>query len=177
MMKNRIRNLAVKTVPIALLVTAMVCQPAMAAGWERTDTLDWRYEEDGGGYATGWRLINETWYYFDGEGIMETGWVKASEDGLWYCLDTETGAWVRSPVLDDTAVIRLMENEIQKTGYYASEDRELVVCVDSRQGSLIHVSLRAIDGPNNYTTLNNYRVHRKTGKVSADAGEDFELYH
>ena len=48
--------------------------------------------------------------------------------------------------------------------------------VDYRQGSLIYVSLRAIDGPNQYTTLNNYRVHRKTGKVSADAGGGLELY-
>jgi len=154
----------------------MMCQPVMAAGWEQTETQAWRYEEDGG-YAAGWRQINGTWYYFDEAGIMQTGWVKAAEDGLWYCLDTETGAWVRRPVLDDTAVIRFMENETGRSGYYAGEERELILCVDSRQDNLIYVSLRAIDGPNNYTTLNNYRVHRKTGKVSADAGADFELYH
>ena len=175
-MKNRICNQTVKSVTAAFLATAMICQPAMAAGWEQTGTQAWRYGEEEG-HATGWRQINGTWYYFDGEGIMQTGWVKAAEDGLWYLLDTGTGAWVPRPVLDDTAVVRLMENEIQKTGYYANEDRELVVCVDSRQDSLIYVSLRAIDGPNNYTTLNNYRVHRKTGKVSADAGDGFELYH
>ena len=175
MKRNMTQSRRIRLFPAVLLAAAMMCQPAMAAGWEQTDTQVWRYEEDEG-YATGWRQINETWYYFDEAGIMQTGWVKAA-DGLWYCLDMETGAWVRRPVLDDTAVIRLMENEISRTGYYASEEREMTVCVDSRQNNLIYVSLRAIDGPNNYTILNNYRVHRKTGKVSADAGGDFELYH
>ncbi len=175
MLVNQIKGAGGRLVFAVLLAAACMCRPAMAAGWQQAENQAWRYEEDGG-FASGWRQIDGTWYYFDRDGIMQTGWVRAAEDGLWYCLDSATGAWVSRPVLDDTAVVHLMENQIQGTGYYGDEDRELVVTVDYRQGSLIYVSLRAIDGPNQYTTLNNYRVHRKTGKVSADAGGGLELY-
>ena len=142
--------------------------PVYGGQWVQPLEGQWAYEEDGV-FLAGWREIDGAWYCFGADGLMQTGWVRAAEDGLWYCLDSATGAWVSRPVLDDTAVVHLMENQIQGTGYYGDEDRELVVTVDYRQGSLIYVSLRAIDGPNQYTTLNNYRVHRKTGKVSADA--------
>lgn len=58
----------------------------------------WMYEEEES-YATGWRQIDGAWYYFDGDGIMQTGWVKDADSQLWYDLDQQTGAWIVRPVM------------------------------------------------------------------------------
>ena len=42
----------------------------------------WWYRHSDGGYTrSGWEQINGTWYYFDGAGWMETGWVNVEEPG------------------------------------------------------------------------------------------------
>ena len=45
-----------------------------AAQWHQ-DGYGWWLQEDGGvGYAAnGWRLVDGSWYYFDGSGYMLTG--------------------------------------------------------------------------------------------------------
>ncbi len=47
----------------------------------------------------GWQKINGTWYYFDANGELETGWVEDT-DGKWYYMDAETGkmqtGWLQS---------------------------------------------------------------------------------
>lgn len=60
-----------------LLATAMVAgsaSMAMAAntennGWQGNDTDGWYYYEEGA-KATGWKQINNIWYYFDRDGLM-----------------------------------------------------------------------------------------------------------
>lgn len=49
-------------------------------GWILTGD-NWYYLTNGY-YATGWKKIDNVWYYFDSKGIMQTGWQKV--DGLWY---------------------------------------------------------------------------------------------
>ena len=63
------------------------------SGWTETES-GWVYYENGE-KVIGWKLIHETWYYFNENGIMKTGWV--SVDGHWYYMNNsgamETG-WV-----------------------------------------------------------------------------------
>lgn len=40
------------------------------------------------GYAAGWQLIDESWYYFDKNGQAKTGWLYVGKK--WYYLDPET---------------------------------------------------------------------------------------
>ena len=62
-------------------------------GWKETGN-GWVYYENGE-KVIGWKLISETWYYFNENGIMVTGWAFVGEH--WYYMNNsgamETG-WV-----------------------------------------------------------------------------------
>ncbi|GAA0076211.1 hypothetical protein UT300005_05890 [Clostridium sp. CTA-5] len=59
----------------------------------------WCVEDDNGKVIKGWYQDNETWYYLNDEGVMQTGWLH-DKDGKWYYLDNngamKTG-WLKSP--------------------------------------------------------------------------------
>ena len=44
----------------------------------------WYYFNDAGIMQTGWLKDNETWYYLSESGAMKIGWVK--DNGAWYYL-------------------------------------------------------------------------------------------
>lgn len=47
----------------------------------------WRYRRADGSYETNsWSLIQNTWYCFDAEGYMRTGWYFETKDQHWYYL-------------------------------------------------------------------------------------------
>ncbi len=163
-------------VTVTALAAGLSCVPAYAAGWVRNEEQQWFYAEEAGN-VTGWKEIDGDWHYFDDAGIMQTGWVKAADDGLWYYLDEETGVWRRRPVLNDTAVEKLLENEIKKAGYYQHEDGEISIHVDWRDETNIYASVREQTGPNDYTIWNNYVINKKSGGVHPAAGKNFELFH
>lgn len=53
---------------------------SVSAAWTESAGR-WSYTE-GSVLATGWRKIENVWYYFNGSGIMQTGWQKLG--GVWY---------------------------------------------------------------------------------------------
>lgn len=172
MMKANYR-IAALAAAASLLWAAPVC----AGTWvqpQGPESPVWMYEEDGG-YAAGWREIDGQWYYFDQDQIMATGWVRALEDGLWYRLDEETGAWIRRPKLDEDAVRRLLENAVTKSGHY-QEENETEIRIAWKNGHIIYADLVELTGPNSYTTHNSYQVDTRSGAVDANIGKDFNLY-
>lgn len=52
-------------------------------GWATKDGGRCYYTTDEGDLATGWKKIDNTWYYFNKDGIMQTGWLN---DNGWYYL-------------------------------------------------------------------------------------------
>ncbi|MBO5227678.1 MAG: hypothetical protein J6B39_01620, partial [Lachnospiraceae bacterium] len=62
------------------------------AGWQKVSGT-WYYFNANGELKTGW--VEDTdgkWYYMDEEtGKMQTGWLKSKKSGLWYYMDTENG--------------------------------------------------------------------------------------
>ncbi|WP_061312718.1 hypothetical protein [Clostridium botulinum] len=58
-----------------------ILNPVQAnAAWQQNSTGYWYTE--GTSWATGWRLIDEQWYYFDSNGYVKTGWIY--DNGKWY---------------------------------------------------------------------------------------------
>ncbi len=60
-----------------------------ASGWKLVNGV-WYYYDVSVKPATGWRVINGLWYYFNPYGQMQTGWI-AHEDGTWSYLDPTSG--------------------------------------------------------------------------------------
>lgn len=50
-------------------------------GWKEIDDT-WYYFQSNGIMSTHWQKINDKWYYFGGGGSMATGWQQV--DGIWY---------------------------------------------------------------------------------------------
>ena len=74
-----------------LIITNMYYIPA-SAEWINNSKNNWNWV-DGEVKATGWKEIDEKWYYFNEDGIMSTGWLNYN--GKWYNLSSsgtmETG--------------------------------------------------------------------------------------
>ena len=62
--------------------------PAVSAsGIWQNEGGRWRYRRADGSYETNsWSLIQNTWYCFDAEGYMRTGWYFETKDQHWYYL-------------------------------------------------------------------------------------------
>jgi surface antigen/carbon monoxide dehydrogenase subunit G len=88
-----------------LIITNMYYIPA-SAEWINNSKNNWNWV-DGEVKATGWKEIDEKWYYFNEDGIMSTGWLNYN--GKWYNLSSsgtmETG-W----------------KEVDKKWYYFNSD-------------------------------------------------------
>ena len=80
------RKSATKLLLATMILTATMGLTAYAADW-RQDTTGWWYEQDGGGYATGWTWIDGKCYYFDSNGYMlantEIDGYTLNADGQW----------------------------------------------------------------------------------------------
>lgn len=82
-MKHRfLRKLIIAGITISTL--GVMAPTGASAAWIKNYDGSWTYSEEYG-YATGWRLINGTWYYFGSAGLMQTGWI--SYGGQWYYAD------------------------------------------------------------------------------------------
>lgn len=65
------------------LVMANLNYISASAKWTQNSTNDWNWIE-GGDKVTGWKNIENKWYYFDDNGVMKTGWFN--DKGTWYSL-------------------------------------------------------------------------------------------
>ena len=79
----------------------------------------WFYLQDSGEMTTKWKFINDSWYFFNIYGQMETGW--ASSNGQWYYLskdgDMQKGwKWI------DKAWYYFAESGEMKTGWVKDQD-------------------------------------------------------
>lgn len=69
---------------IAALVMALavaVSPMTVAAEWKQDSYQNWQWVENGTP-VTGWKFIDQNWYYFGGNGKMVTGWQNI--EGKWY---------------------------------------------------------------------------------------------
>ncbi|RII36638.1 bacteriocin [Clostridium chromiireducens] len=69
---------------VATLILISMAPVGVSAAWVKNEYGAWSYTE-GYGYATGWKEISGTWYFFDSLGQMRTGWIYTG--GEWYYID------------------------------------------------------------------------------------------
>ena len=93
------------------------------------------------------------------------GWQKI--DGVWYDLDAENGAWNSHPSLDETSVCYLVENAVNRAGWFnreISEDIVLHYRVDSKNQYKYTVVVQEESRPDEIgSTLKTFEVDRRTG--------------
>jgi len=94
-MKKKLFKLALLTLAIVMLVGMSI--PMIASAVWVESPQGWQFQENGG-LATGWRLIEGLWYFFDNSGLMETRWLYYN--GQWFFLRAN-GAMVNGTVLVD----------------------------------------------------------------------------
>lgn len=61
-----------------------------SVSWQRDNKGWWIKNSDGSYPRNEWKLINNSWYFFDSQGYMYTGWLNIS--GSWYFLNTDEGS-------------------------------------------------------------------------------------
>ena len=64
--------------------------PQGSISWQRENKGWWIKNSDGSYPRNEWKLINNSWYFFDSQGYMFTGWLNIS--GSWYYLNTDEGS-------------------------------------------------------------------------------------
>lgn len=85
---NKMKNFKLKKVIAGTLVAASVLMlnPIGASAEWKQDTTGWWYA-DGSSWVTGWKLIDQKWYYFNPDGYMERnttiGGYQLGSDGAW----------------------------------------------------------------------------------------------
>ena len=64
--------------------------PQGSISWQRDNKGWWIKNSDGTYPRNEWKLVNNSWYFFDSQGYMFTGWLNIS--GSWYFLNTDEGS-------------------------------------------------------------------------------------
>ena len=106
------------SIMISAAVLSWTALPTWAGEWQQLEDGSWKYEEDGA-YVTGWKQI----------------------DGIWYYMDPETELWDAAPALNETSACYLLENAVNKAGWYRNEESHMVYKVDSSDPYTITVSI------------------------------------
>ena len=64
--------------------------PQGSISWQRDNKGWWIKNSDGSYPRNEWKLVNNSWYFFDSQGYMFTGWLNSN--GSWYYLNTDEGS-------------------------------------------------------------------------------------
>ncbi len=126
---------------MAFVLALAGAQTAFAGQWEAQENGGYKYQEDGA-YLTEWHQI----------------------DGIWYYFDSETGQWMERPELTQTAACHLLENAVNKAGWYRNENFPILYRVDSATARKMTVSVLLETAPDEITgTLGEFEIDRKSG--------------
>ena len=116
MIKKHCKLLALGLIALSAVALAPAAQPVYAkgiSGWHCNDYGEWTYVNAWFDDVTGWQQIGGNWYYFRGDGVMETGWRLY---GHWYDLGSD-GAMRTGWVKDDGDWYYLGGDGAMRTGW------------------------------------------------------------
>ena len=101
---------------LTLVLGISLINPISASAAWKQDSNGW-WNTEGNSYSTGWKLIDNSWYYFGSNGYMKTGWIN--DNGSWYYLST-SGAMSTGWVNDNNTWYYLNDSGIMQTGWINS---------------------------------------------------------
>ena len=87
---------------------------AMRTGW-----LEY-WLDASGSMATGWRVVDGSWYAFSGSGAMRTGWFR--DGGAWYWLDPQAGSMATGVLEVGGTPYCFLANGAMATGWALADD-------------------------------------------------------
>lgn len=130
---------------VILAVISVGCVfPAWAGEWVLEDNGAYRYEEEGSN-LTGWQNI----------------------DGMWYCLDDETGVWNPRPTMNGETASYLLSNKLKEAGLYQDESSEAICRVDSIMDGIIYLSVGLQTSPNDFAIITSFEVNQRRGTAES----------
>lgn len=92
---------------LVVIGSVFAANPIAANAEWKEDNTGWWYE-DGSSWATGWKLIDGKWYYFNSNGYM------ARDTEIDGCKLGSDGAWIQSAVLATVGNENIMEEDLDK---------------------------------------------------------------
>lgn len=111
-MKSKFLNKFIAAAIVTFSVFA-ICPKGAQAEWISNYYGGWAYS-NGYSIVTGWNKINGIWYYFDSNGVMQTGWFVDS-DGKKYYLD-RSGAMQTGVIQFEGKIYLLASSGVMQTG-------------------------------------------------------------
>lgn len=135
------------------------------ASWIK-DNNGWWYSQLN--YVTGWKQINNVWYYFDSDGYMKTGWIL--NEGTWYYADS-TGAMQTGIVEIDGKTYCLNSSGAMASGKVEIDNKIYNFAMSGEAiGDKIPQATKAFSSngiEKNVTIINNKNIDVASGKVGS----------
>lgn len=98
---------------ITLVLGISLISPISASAAWKQDSNGW-WNTEGDSYSTGWKLIDNSWYYFGSDGYMKTGWIN--DNGTWYYAGP-SGAMKTGWINDNNTWYYLNASGVMQTGW------------------------------------------------------------
>ena len=92
---------------------------AMRTGWLEEGGAEY-WLDASGSMATGWRVVDGSWYAFSGSGAMRTGWFR--DGGAWYWLDPQAGSMATGVLEVGGTPYCFLANGAMATGWALADD-------------------------------------------------------
>lgn len=119
-------------------------------------------------WAGEWKLQEDNRWTYEEDGTTVTGWIQ--DDGTWYYMESETGLWNPHPALTQENVCKLLENAVNRAGWYRNEEAAVVYKLDSVGKRYITASVMSQPDPlGPRSTLNTFDIDMKTGKAKSQS--------
>lgn len=164
------RKSTAKVLLATMILTATMGLTTYAAEWKQ-DTTGWWYEQDGGGYATGWQWIDGKCYYFDSNGYMAA---NTEIDG--YTLNA-SGEWTvdgivqtqTTPITDGKSVAQITPNQ-ELMGLFRTDDGvgKFPVSLGTMTGVSGNTDIYTVNYNN---TILKVMVHREINQITGYLGK------
>ena len=161
---------------LILLSTSSLNYTDAYAEWKK-DSTGWWYSY-GDSWASGWKFIDDDWYYFNSNGYMENGWIKDNEK--WYYMYND-GRMAKSTYVDgyllnsDGSWITTEENLNKKLDY--SNINKNIYTKDYLEDNLV-ISLYSSDCKGRIISVNtrsgaeNSLIDNRDVSITGDISDD-----